>query len=76
MDGLKLALHILYHCPDLELAVWWAVLNGGDSDSVAAIVGQIGGAYFGIPESFKTLYREKIAFYENYTVLTQACKLF
>lgn len=39
MDCLKLAFHILYNTNSLEEAIWKAVLNGGDSDSVAAVVG-------------------------------------
>jgi ADP-ribosylglycohydrolase len=39
MDGMKLALYLLYDSASLEEAVWRAVLSGGDSDSVAAIVG-------------------------------------
>jgi ADP-ribosyl-[dinitrogen reductase] hydrolase len=69
MDGLKLALHYLYHTNTLEEAVWWAVLSGGDSDSVAAVVGQIGGAYYGIPQSFKELYKQEIEKFEDFAVL-------
>ena len=46
MDGLAMALHILYHTSSFERAILKAVNLCGDSDSVASVVGQIAGAYY------------------------------
>lgn len=48
MDTLKIALHICYHTNSLMEAIFKAVNWGGDADSVASIVGIIGGAMYGL----------------------------
>ena len=48
MDGLAMALHILYNTSSFERAILKAVNLCGDSDSVASVVGQIAGAYYEI----------------------------
>ena len=56
MDGLAMALHVLYTTNNFKDAILKAVNLRGDADSVGSIVGQIAGAYYGldsIPEDWK-----------------------
>ena len=56
MDGLAMALHVLYTTNNFKDAILKAVNLCGDADSVGSIVGQIAGAYYGldsIPEDWK-----------------------
>ena len=46
MDGLAMALHVLYHTNNFKDAILKAVNLCGDADSLGSIVGQIGGAYY------------------------------
>ena len=39
MDCMKVALHIVYHSKSLKEALFNAVNYGGDSDSIASVVG-------------------------------------
>ena len=59
MDGLAMALHILYTTDSFESAILKSTNLCGDSDSVSSVVGQIAGAYYemdGIPANWiKTL---------------------
>ena len=48
MDGLSMALHVLYTTNTFEDAVLKAANLCGDSDSVASVVGQIAGAFYGL----------------------------
>ena len=48
MDGLSMALHVLYTTHTFEDAVLKAANLCGDSDSVASVVGQIAGAFYGL----------------------------
>lgn len=48
-----LAFHILLHSSGFEDAIRWAVLYGGDSDTIAAIVGSLAEARWGIPHDIK-----------------------
>ena len=55
MDGLAMALHVLYHTDTFEKAILKAVNLRGDADSVGSIVGQIAGAFYefdSIPEDW------------------------
>mmetsp|Transcript_10851 Transcript_10851/g.9376 ORF Transcript_10851/g.9376 Transcript_10851/m.9376 type:complete len:235 (+) Transcript_10851:551-1255(+) len=48
MDATAMAFHCLYHTNSLNDAIVKAANLGGDADSVAAVVGQIGGAMYGL----------------------------
>ena len=48
MDGMAMALHVVYYTNSFEDAVIKVVNLRGDSDSVGAVVGQIAGAYYGV----------------------------
>ena len=48
MDNMAMSLHILYHTTSFEQAITIASRLCGDADSVAAVVGQIAGAYYGL----------------------------
>ena len=64
MDGLAMALHILYYTKSFESAILKAVNLRGDADSVGSIVGQIAGAYYGI-DSIPQNWIEKINTWDN-----------
>ena len=64
MDGLAMALHILYYTTSFESAILKAVNLRGDADSVGSIVGQIAGAYYGI-DSIPQNWIEKINKWDN-----------
>ena len=56
MDGLAMALHILYTTNSFKEAILKAVNLCGDADSIGSVVGQIAGAYYGldsIPKDWK-----------------------
>ena len=48
MDGLAMALHVLYYTNSFKDAIIKVVNLRGDSDSVGSVVGQIAGAYYGL----------------------------
>ena len=48
MDNMAMSLHILYHTNSFEQAINVAVHLSGDADSVASVVGQIAGAFYGV----------------------------
>ena len=48
MDNMAMSLHILYHTISFEQAINVATHLGGDADSVASVVGQIAGAFYGV----------------------------
>lgn len=48
MDNMAMSLHILYHTTSFEQAINVATHLGGDADSVASVVGQIAGAFYGV----------------------------
>ena len=55
MDGLAMALHVLYHTNNFKDAILKAVNLCGDADSVGSVVGQIAGAFYeldSIPEDW------------------------
>lgn len=47
MDCMAMALHILYHTTSFKQAITVASKLCGDADTVAAVVGQIAGAFYG-----------------------------
>ena len=59
MDGMAMALHIIYYTTNFREVIIKVVNLRGDSDSVGAVVGQIAGAYYGLenipPEWVKTI---------------------
>ena len=48
MDNMAMSLHILYHTNSFEQAINVATHLCGDADSVASVVGQIAGAFYGV----------------------------
>lgn len=48
MDNMAMSLHILYHTTSFEQAINVATHLCGDADSVASVVGQIAGAFYGV----------------------------
>ena len=48
MDGLSMALHVLYTTNSFKDAILKAVNLRGDADSVGSVVGQIAGAFYGV----------------------------
>ena len=55
MDGLAMALHVLYTTNNFKEAILKGVNLCGDADSVGSIIGQIAGAFYGmdsIPEEW------------------------
>ena len=61
MDCLSMALHIIYYTNNFKEAILKAANLCGDADSVASVVGQIAGAYYGfdsIPKDWINLIRQ------------------
>ena len=60
MDAMAMALHVLYYTNSFQEAVLKGANLRGDADSVADVIGQIAGAYYGfdnIPEEWiQTIY--------------------
>ena len=50
MDGMAMALHVVYYTNSFREAIIKVVNLRGDSDSVGAVVGQIAGAFYGIED--------------------------
>ena len=48
MDGMSMALHILYTTNNFKDAILKIANLGGDCGSIGSIVGQIAGAYYGL----------------------------
>ena len=48
MDGLAMALHVLYTTNSFEEAILKGVNLCGDADSVGSVIGQIAGAFYGL----------------------------
>lgn len=61
MDNMAMSLHILYHTTSFKQAINVATHLCGDADSVASVVGQIAGAFYGVDkipaEWIKKLYK-------------------
>jgi len=75
MDAMAMALHIVYYTLNYKEAVFKAANVGGDADTVAAIVGQIAGALYGITPAMLELYKSVQCFDHNGFAL-RAYKLF
>lgn len=76
MDALALSLHFAYHSTSAKSAVLRAVNCGGDSDTIAAITGQIVGAIYGLEEDIFHLYEKFITQWDDWAIATSAYKLF
>jgi len=70
-----MALFISYHSKSPKQAILLAANMGGDCDTVAAIVGQIVGSYFGINEDILSLY-DVVKKFDNYKRAYMAYKLY
>ena len=70
MDGMAMALHVVYNTKHFDEAIIKVVNLRGDSDSVGSVVGQIAGAYYGLsqipPKWIKTIYK-----WDNYEIATR-----
>ena len=67
MDGMAMALHIVYYTDNFQDAIIKVVNLCGDSDSVGAVVGQIAGAYYGI-ESIPPEWVETISRWDHFEI--------
>ena len=72
VNGLRLAVHGLLDFPSFKDATLAIANMGGDSDTNAAIYGQLGGAFYGI-EAIPALWRERVHLGEEIDQL--ACDL-
>ena len=64
MDNMAMSLHILYHTTSFEQAINVAVHLSGDADSVASVVGQIAGAFYGV-ENIPANWIKKLYVYDH-----------
>lgn len=64
MDNMAMSLHILYHTTSFEQAINVATHLGGDADSVASVVGQIAGAFYGV-ENIPANWIKKLYVYDH-----------
>ena len=71
VHGLRLAVHGLLDFPSFKDATLAIANMGGDSDTNAAIYGQLGGAYFGI-EAIPASWRERVHLGEEIDQLARA----
>ncbi len=76
MDGLNVALHIVYHTNSADEAIYRAVNWGGDADSIAAITGCIVGALYGLDSKIIKLYKDEMLRFDNYSTFVKAYKLY
>ena len=67
MDGMSMALHVVYYTSTFEDAIIKVVNLCGDADSVGAVVGQIAGAYYGI-QSIPPKWIETISKWDNFEI--------
>ena len=67
MDGMAMALHVVYYTNSFREAIIKVVNLRGDSDSVGAVVGQIAGAYYGI-ENIPPEWVEAVSKWENFEI--------
>ena len=58
MDCMYIALHIIHKTNSLKEALIMSANLGGDCDSFGAVVGQIGGAIYGVTPDVLELYHE------------------
>ena len=64
MDNMAMSLHILYHTNSFEQAINVATHLCGDADSVASVVGQIAGAFYGV-ENIPANWIKKLYVYDH-----------
>jgi len=76
MDALALSLHYAYYSTNAYETVLRAVNAGGDSDTVAAITGQIVGAIYGLEKEIMELYEEGVVQWDDWAIAVTAVKLF
>lgn len=76
MDALYLSFHYAYHSKSAHEAILRAVNAGGDSDTVAAITGQIVGVIYGLEPEINYLYRQGIVQWDDFCIATTSLKLF
>ena len=67
MDGMAMALHVIYYTNTFEDAIIKVVNLRGDSDSVGAVVGQIAGAYYGL-ENIPPDWIKAVSQWDNYEI--------
>ena len=67
MDGMAMALHIIYYSTNFQEAIIKVVNLRGDSDSVGAVVGQIAGAYYGF-DNIPPEWVEVISKWDNFEI--------
>ena len=67
MDGMAMALHIIYYTTNFEEAIIKVVNLRGDSDSVGSVVGQLAGAYYGI-KNIPPEWVEAVSRWDNYEI--------
>jgi ADP-ribosylglycohydrolase len=66
MDCMYLALYIIAHTNSLQDALFMSTNFGGDSDSYGAVVGQIGGAIYGMTPNLIELYHQAPIQFDKY----------
>jgi ADP-ribosylglycohydrolase len=76
MDGLAMALHIVWFTKSFKDCAIWAANMGGDCDTVGAIACQIAGAIYGFNHEVLSLYSQMKDFTsKKYSVFIKAFKL-
>lgn len=79
-DALSLALHVVYHAKTPEEIITRCQSLGGDADSIAAIAGQIMGAYYGYQyltdNQIFSNYYHKLKRYDSDRITLTACLLY
>jgi len=74
MDALAMALHILWSTTDLSEALLKAVNLRGDADTLGAIVGQIGGSFYGCSH-IPTPWKKTVTQWDNHEIAYRAYRL-
>ena len=67
MDGMAMALHIIYYTTNFEEAIIKVVNLRGDSGSVGSVVGQLAGAYYGI-KNIPPEWVEAVSRWDNFEI--------
>jgi len=75
MDGLAMALHILWSTSSLSEAILKAVNLRGDADTLAAIVGQIGGCFYGCSQ-IPLEWKQTVMQWDNNEIALRAYRLY
>ena len=76
MDGLVMALHIVWFTTSFKDCAIWATNMGGDCDTLGAISCQIAGSIYGFNQDVLTLYSQMKYFTsKKYSVFIKAFKL-